>query len=220
MNLERVDALIFDLDGTIIDSEPFTVPAVNAALAARSLAPYDGPDEALRGVTWSSILDRLCHQHPQLNRDALARELEGRFQEQVDRAAAPIPGVVEFITRLSGRLPMAIATSSPRSSAVTALERLGLIGAFSVVIGAEDYSYSKPEPDCFLLAAQRLSVSTSTCLVFEDSQAGVQAANAAAMTVAVITNGRDRHLFAEHRVDFFLENYKGGVCQRLIADVG
>jgi beta-phosphoglucomutase-like phosphatase (HAD superfamily) len=92
-----------------------------------------------------------------------------------------IPEVVEHIDAQYGHIPFAVVSGGRRNSVVRSLTATHLIDKFATIVGAEDYKNSKPAPDCFLLAAQRLGVEPAACLVFEDTDLGIQAATAAGM---------------------------------------
>jgi len=158
-------------------------------------------------VRWSVIADRLRAERPDLGEAKLVPVLHRHFQRLVDQHAEPIPGVVDFIRRMSGRLPLAIGTSSPHESADHAVERLDLGEHFRVIVAAEDYGPSKPAPDCFLLAARNLGVSPGGCLVFEDSAAGLEAARSAGMHVVAIAHGRTPEEAQTLRGDVTLDDF-------------
>lgn len=202
-----IDAIIFDLDGTIIDSEVFNLPAINATLADLGEPPIDLPESAYRGIRWSVIADHLRDLRPSLQGVELEETLHRHFQRLVDAEAEPVPGVINFMRSAVQRVPLAIGTSSPRESARNAMERLGLDSLIQVVVAAEDYGPSKPAPDCFLLAAERLGVKPQRCLVFEDSVAGLAAARAAAMRMVAIAHGRTALEAAELKSELTLEHF-------------
>lgn len=114
--------------------------------------------------------------HPQ----ETAKRKEDLYLDVVAQVHA-VPAVLKHIEAAHGRIPFAIVSGSPRASILATLERLGLSGHFQLVVGAEDYTRGKPDPEPFLVAAQRLGVRPESCLVFEDADAGIAAAEAAGM---------------------------------------
>ena len=202
-----IEALIFDLDGTIIDSEVFNLPAINAALAELAEPPIHLPESVYRGVRWSVIADHVRAARPGLADIELETFFHRHFQGLVDTEALAIPGVVGFIHSVAERVPVAIGTSSPRASAESAMARLNLRGVIKTVVAAEDYGPSEPAPDCFLLASERLGVAPERCLVFEDSPAGISAARAAGMRVVAIAHGRNTEDVAAFGAHLVLENF-------------
>jgi HAD superfamily hydrolase (TIGR01509 family) len=105
---------------------------------------------------------------------------EGLYYDLLPQLKA-IPEVVEHIEAQYGRIPFAVVSGGRRSSVVRSLTTVNLLDKFQTIVGAEDYINSKPAPDCFLLAAERLGVAAEHCLVFEDTDLGIQAATAAGM---------------------------------------
>src|SRR5207248_3032980 len=93
----------------------------------------------------------------------------------------PMEPVVAIVNQIHGSLPLAVASGGHKAIVVKTLDALGLTQKFDVIIGAEDYLHGKPAPDPFLEAARRLGVLAKKCLVFEDTQIGVQSAKAAGM---------------------------------------
>jgi beta-phosphoglucomutase-like phosphatase (HAD superfamily) len=111
-----------------------------------------------------------------------------------------VPEVLEQIelnwNRDGGKVPMAVVSGSTRESVTKSLELLGLIDKFDTLVCAEDYTRSKPDPEPFLVAAKRLGVAPADCLVFEDTEMGVQAATAAGMASVKILQPWERQLAA------------------------
>jgi HAD superfamily hydrolase (TIGR01509 family) len=107
-----------------------------------------------------------------------------------------VPEVLEQIKLNHGTIPMAVVSGSTRESVTKSLELLGLLDKFPVLVCAEDYTKSKPDPEPFLVAADRLGVAPADCLVFEDTEMGVQAATAAGMASVKILQPWERRLAA------------------------
>jgi len=93
----------------------------------------------------------------------------------------PVPEVLEHIDAQYGHIPFAVVSGSTRESIVKSLTTVGLLDRFQILIGHEDYTRSKPAPDGFLIAAERLGIAPKDCLVFEDTDLGIEAATAAGM---------------------------------------
>jgi HAD superfamily hydrolase (TIGR01509 family) len=103
-----------------------------------------------------------------------------------------IPEVVEHIHAQHGRIPLAVVSGGRRTSVVRSLTTVQLLDRFETIVGADDYVNSKPAPDAFLLAAQRLGVTPKQCLVFEDTDLGIQAATAAGMASVRVPSPLER----------------------------
>jgi HAD superfamily hydrolase (TIGR01509 family) len=112
--------------------------------------------------------------------DELAARKEALYHSQLPELKA-IPPVLEQVLAQHGRIPLAVVSGSRTDSVIGSLTALGLLDKFDTLVCAEDYTHGKPAPDCFLLAAKQLNVEPSTCLVFEDTDLGIQAATAAGM---------------------------------------
>ena len=93
----------------------------------------------------------------------------------------PITSVAAHIAKQHGHLPMAIVSGSPRLTIMKTLETLKMVDCFQAIVGAEDYTHGKPDPEPFLTAAKLLNVPPQDCLVFEDADAGIKSAEAAGM---------------------------------------
>jgi beta-phosphoglucomutase-like phosphatase (HAD superfamily) len=123
--------------------------------------------------------------------DAVAKRKEGRYFDLLPQLKT-IPEVVEHIDLQCGRIPFAVVSGGRRNSVVQSLTVTRLIDRFETIVGAEDYENSKPAPDAFLLAAERLGVEPSACLVFEDTDLGIQAATAAGMASVRVPSPLER----------------------------
>lgn len=174
-------AYLFDCDGTVADSMPLHYKAWKRALADYS-CPY--PEELF--YSWGGkpvrkiIADLNEMNGLNMPAEELAARKEAYYHEQLPQLKA-IPAVLEHVLAQYGRIPMAVVSGSRRNSVVGSLTVLGLFDKFDTLVCAEDYVHGKPAPDCFLLAAERLGVAPSACLVFEDTALGIESATAAGM---------------------------------------
>lgn len=187
-DLTRYQGFIFDCDGTLIDSMPAHYLAWRKALAAAG-ASFD--------FTWEEYLSRAG-----MSLRRTAEELAVKFDCVLDvellahvkaeeysrreEAIQLIPEVVEFARSLHGRFPLAVATGSRKFDVERTLNRLHLASLFSVILTPADVVHGKPEPEMFLLAAQRLGVAPEHCLVLEDGESGFEAARRAHMDFSVV----------------------------------
>lgn len=174
-------AYLFDCDGTIADSMPLHYNAWKQALAEWNCTYEEALFYAWGGKPVRQIIADLNRMHGlEMPVDAVARRKEALYHEQLPQLQ-PIPAVVEHVHAQHGRIPLAVVSGSRRASVVGSLTALGLLDKFDTLVCAEDYTHGKPAPDCFLLAAERLAVPPSACLVFEDTDLGIEAATAAGM---------------------------------------
>ena len=185
-------ALLFDMDGTILNS----IAAAERAWTA--WAERHGLDVAaflptIHGVRGIETITRLAL--PGVDPEAEAHAILLAEIEDVDGVAA-IEGAAAFLASLPADR-WAIVTSSPRRLALRRLAAGGLPTP-AVLVTAEDVARGKPAPDCFLLAAERLGQRIEDCLVFEDAPAGIEAAEAAGAAVAVVTVTHKHALDTSH----------------------
>jgi beta-phosphoglucomutase family hydrolase len=174
-------AYLFDCDGTIVDSMPLHYEAWKAALAEHGATYEEELFYAWGGRPIREII-RLLNEMQGLDMpvEELAARKEALYHQLVPTVQA-IPEVVEHIDAKHGHIPMAVVSGSRRSSVTASLGAVNLLDKFDTLVCAEDYKHGKPAPDAFLLAAQRLGVTPEECLVFEDTDLGIEAATAAGM---------------------------------------
>lgn len=179
------DALLFDLDGTLIDTESV---ALASGLAAFERAGFPvEPDflHGLIGVDQPTAGRIIRARHPALDLDHLNRLWHTGFRDEVDRNLTLKSGAAEILG-LAPHLPRALVTSSGRDEAHRKLAIAKLSSFFTAVIALEDVTRPKPAADPYLLAAARLGVTTDRCLVFEDSETGAEAAHRAGCVVVQV----------------------------------
>lgn len=174
---------IFDLDGTLIDTMPLHYRAWDAAMREAGLDRQLDEElfYSLGGVPTRRVAE-LIGQHYGLPVDVelVFHRKEALFLELQDEAR-PILPVVEFARRVAPTHPVSVASGGPRDVVRHMLRVTGLAPLFPVVITPEDVVHGKPSPDMFLLAATRMGVPPAECLVFEDAEPGMRAAEAAGM---------------------------------------
>lgn len=194
-------AVIFDLDGTLLDTEPFLDEA-NAAVLGRYGRALT-PTLRLRVMGRSrGDADRILAEAAGVDANALGAERAAILDRGWARAEL-MPGAARLVARVAERgLPMAIATSSSAAVLAEKLRRHEAIRAAMKVIVCADHPgvrRSKPAPDIFTVAAQKLGVEPGACLVFEDAPAGVHAAVAAGMRVVALPSplAKDDPAFAD-----------------------
>ncbi len=187
-------AVIFDMDGVIVDSEPRHERAFRDVLEAIGYAKNHGihfPDYYGKSdrLVWTDFIDR--HDPPHTHAELMERR-ELRFIEIVEEEEPIFEGIPELALALKERFQLAVASGSRHSIISTVLGMQGLREHFPTVVSAEDVKHGKPRPDVFLRAAELMGVEPARCVVIEDSVAGVEAGLAAGMDVIAITNSFPR----------------------------
>lgn len=184
-------AYLFDCDGTIADSMPLHYKAWQKALAEYGATYDEDLFYAWGGKPVRKIIADLNEmQGLNMPVDTLAALKESYYHAQLPELKA-IPEVLEHIEAMHGRIPFAVVSGSRRASVVGSLTTLGLLDKFDVLVCAEDYKHGKPAPDCFLMAAEKLGIAPEHCLVFEDTELGIEAATAAGMKSVLVAQKRE-----------------------------
>lgn len=191
-------AIIFDMDGVLVDSEPLFHDAINRLLTQEGAEAVSAAEnqETLLGTTIEETWRRLkLSRALPLPVETYMRRYDRMVREMMMQELAPQPGVRELIGVCRERgLPLAVASSSRHSWVDLKLAAIGLTGAFDLVVGGDDVTEGKPAPDIYLKAAAGLGLSPGECIAIEDSPVGIAAAVAAgAYTIAVRTD-YTRHL--------------------------
>jgi HAD superfamily hydrolase (TIGR01509 family) len=183
--------LIFDCDGTLVDSMPVHFVAWRTALSAAG-AHFDFSwDEFLSraGMSLERTTEELETTYGCTLDRALLTSVKAQTYEALEHLITPIDEVIAFAHAWRGKVPMAVATGSRRSVVERILQRMELLHLFETVVTPADVTHGKPDPDMFLLAAARLGVAPEQCLVLEDGASGFEAARRAGMRIAVVQPG-------------------------------
>jgi beta-phosphoglucomutase family hydrolase len=174
-------AYLFDCDGTIADSMPLHYVAWKQALGKWNCEFDERTFYAWGGMPTAEIIATLNKRHGlAMVVETVCIEKENLYYEMLPQLKA-IAEVVEHIEAQHKRIPFAVVSGGTRESVVASLTAVNLLDKFNVFVCAGDYKKGKPDPEPFLLAAEKLGVNPKDCLVFEDTEMGIQAATAAGM---------------------------------------
>jgi beta-phosphoglucomutase len=193
-------AVIFDIDGTIVDNMHLHAEAFALFAERHGLPPLTPDDRArLDGRRNSEIFPILFRREvPREEWQAYEFEKESLYRELSRGRLLPMKGLHDLIDRLrESGIAMALATSAPEPNVIHTLRELGLADAFPVIVRGDQVPRGKPAPDVFLEAARRLNVAPADCLVFEDAPMGIAAAHAAGMPVVGLTTSFQSSHFEE-----------------------
>lgn len=182
-----IEAIVFDLDGVIVDSEPVWEEVRRRLVAERGGRWLPDTQHRLMGMStaeWSAYL--AGELGVGMTPEQVAAEVITRMADGYGRSIPLLAGAVEAVPRLAERWPLAVASSSPRRLIDVVLDGAGLSRYFAVRVSTEEVAHGKPSPEVFLEAAARLRAVPADCLAVEDSSNGLRAAGAAGMRVVVI----------------------------------
>ncbi len=184
-------AYLFDCDGTVADSMPLHYKAWKQALGEWRCRFDEDLFYAWGGKPVAEIISTLNEmQGLAMPVVTVGKRKESLYFAQLDELK-PVPEVLEHIEAMYGRIPLAVVSGGRRSSVEQTLRAIHLLDRFGTIVGAEDYEKSKPAPDSFLVAAGRLAVAPRDCLVFEDTDLGIEAATAAGMASVKVPQPRE-----------------------------
>src|SRR5215467_4928800 len=197
MSISR--AVLWDMDGTLIDSEEFHWISWRNALAKEGIALTHEQFLSTFGTRNDSILRRLLGSAATPERmERIADSKEELYRDLIRRnGILPLPGVEHWVRRLhqEGWL-QAVASAAPRANIIAVLEALSATNIFQGIVSAEDVRQGKPDPEVYLTAAARVGASAQRCIVVEDAIPGVEGAHRAGMkSIGVSRNGK--HLPAD-----------------------
>jgi len=186
-----LQAVIFDLDGTLVDSERDNIESVVRAMRRLGHEITKAERDFIVGHAWNEIYARL--------RDAYALSvsmpalIESAVEEKdaivAQNGVRELPGAVGLVRRLAARVPLAIASGSSVQEIHDMVAALGLTDCFQIIVGAEDYERGKPDPQPYALAMERLGVTGQGSVVFEDAPPGIESARSAGAAVIGVMAG-------------------------------
>jgi mannitol-1-/sugar-/sorbitol-6-/2-deoxyglucose-6-phosphatase len=215
------DAVIFDMDGLLVDSEPWWRVAETNVFGRLSVVPSEADFERMMGNRIQEVIRQWHDIHPWADADfdATQNEIVDEVARLVIANAGLLPGVEQTIAFFKNKkVPVALASSSPLRLIEKLMSHYGLLGQFDLVRSAEFEPYGKPHPAVFLTTASLLQVNPLRCLVFEDSFNGLLAAKAARMKCVAVPEMRvynqPRFAIADLKLHSLLE-FDAGCWEKL-----
>lgn len=206
--MKEQKAVIFDMDGVIVDSEKFWKIAEERVFTSLGVKVSDEHTEITKSMTTSEVTAYWFSLYPWQDKDL--KEVEQMVVlmviELIETEECEILGVKEFIEWLKAKgYKIGLATNSPSKIIPAVLNKFKILHLFDAVVSAEFESKGKPDPAIYLTAAAKLNVIANTCIAIEDSYSGILAAKNAGMRVVAFTNGRkDLDLgIVDHKLDYF-----------------
>jgi len=184
-----IEAVVFDLDGVLLQSEEVW-DAVREDYVRERGGRYDA--EVQRAMMGMSAPEWSAYLHAEAgvpdDADTINRDVVERMLEAYRRELPLLPGAAEAVRRTAAAFPLGLASSSNREIFEAVLELAGLSGCFRATVSSEEVARGKPAPDVYLEAARRLGIEPEACAAVEDSHAGIASAKAAGMRVIAIPN--------------------------------
>lgn len=182
-----IEAVVFDMDGVLVDSEPVWERVRRRFVAAHHGHWAADAQDAMMGMStaeWSAYVsaDLRTGVAPPDVAEAVIADMAAAYREHLPL----LPGAVDAVRALGARWPLAVASSSPRSLIETVLTTAGLRPAFAAIVSSEEVAAGKPAPDVYLEAAARVGFPAAACVAIEDSSNGLRAAAAAGCTVIAV----------------------------------
>jgi beta-phosphoglucomutase family hydrolase len=195
--MNKPQAVIFDMDGVLVDSEPFHVQNEKLMFSRLGLDISDEEHARYMGIATDVMWEQIIRER-KLTLDVAETTLQTIQQEipyfQSLEKIDPMHGLVNLLEKLQkSGIPMAVASSSDKAIIDIILEKSGLRKYFEHAVSSSEVGKSKPEPDVFLHAAKLLGVAPENCLVFEDSKNGIKAAKTAGMVCIAYSGGNSGH---------------------------
>ncbi|MFD7653577.1 HAD family hydrolase [Actinosynnema sp. NPDC059797] len=184
-----MDAVVFDLDGVLVDSETVWDEVRQAFAAAHGGSWTAGATRAMQGMStpeWAAYLVEAVG--VRLTPEEVAAGVIARMERRYEAGPPVLPGAVDVVRQVADRWPVAIASSSPPALIRSFLEATDLVDVVPVALSSEEAGAGKPAPDVYLLAAARLGVAPGRCAAVEDSTNGLRSALAAGMAVYAVPN--------------------------------
>ena len=202
-------AVIFDMDGVLIDSEPAHKLAKERAFARFGITLPEAVYEQYKGRPDETMMSEVVPSISGLTVDVTEMlRLKPQEFEAVEHLALPIEGAKEFVNWAKRKFRIALATSATPRNRWAALRLLGLTDAFDFVVDASGFSRPKPDPEIFQTALRGLRIHPAECIVIEDSVHGVTAGKAAGCRVAAITTSFPEDLLRSTGADDIVHDFR------------
>lgn len=207
--VQRFSAILFDLDGVVIDSEPVHEEAKRIVFARHGIEVPDSLFDQYKGKTDWDIVAHVVHEYAngKITVDELLAQKQQAFRELASKVPL-VPGALDFIRAAKQVYRLALTTSStPRNQGI-AFDQFDLWQYFETIVTAVDITRPKPDPEPYLITCKKLNVSPDACLVIEDSVNGVLSGRTAGCTVAGLTTSFSAEALERAGAHFVVDGYE------------
>jgi HAD superfamily hydrolase (TIGR01509 family) len=202
------EALIFDMDGVLIDSEPLHERAKREALLEAGIIVPESLFANYTGRSDKAMIYEMAAAHGESEeRCAEILSRKHRIYESLEHTLRPVPGAIEFVLWAKPRYRLALATSATSRNRETTLKSLQIESMFEVAVDSASFSQPKPSPEVFQIALERLGLAPAACLVIEDAVNGIVAARAAGCFSAGLTTSFSKASLREAGADIVVGSY-------------
>ena len=200
-------ALIFDMDGVLVDSEPLHQRAKEEAFRQFGIVLPESVYDSYKGRPDETMLPAILGEHSGSERLAELSKLKREIFESLEHELRALPGAVDFVLWAKSRYRIALATSATPRNRKVALKRLGIGDAFEVIVDHGRAPRPKPDPEIFLMAIRDLGVQAGECWIIEDSLNGIAAAKSAGCMTVGITTTFDAGKLSAAGADVVVESF-------------
>ena len=186
----KYQAILFDMDGVIVNSEPIHQQAFKQTFKdyGIDLSDADFKSYIVGKTDERGLKDYFAHNNSPIDIPEFISKKAGAYRALSSNKIVPYAGLVELIRELSNQAPLALVTGSLRVEAELVIDSLAIDDCFDIIVTADDVDEGKPDPEGYLRAVDLLTKEPKTCVVIEDSPAGVTAANEAGIYCIAVTN--------------------------------
>ncbi|MEK6705507.1 MAG: HAD family phosphatase [Bdellovibrionota bacterium] len=192
--------LLFDMDGTLVDTETMAAQSVVKILGSWNIRLDPSDAGSVMGKTWQNAFDFLFSKYKiPVTKERAADLILADYRKKLEHELVTIPGSVDAVRELACHFPLGLVSGSYKKDIVLVLDKLGITRCFNLILGAEDYERSKPEPDGYLKAIKIMGSPADLTLVFEDSTAGVSSALAAGLWVVMVNREHSAQSKSAHK---------------------
>ena len=205
--LPSPSALIFDMDGVLVDSEPLHKRAKEEAFLQFGIVLPESVYDSYKGRPDETMLPEILARNGGMERLAELSRLKRAAYESIEHEQQEVPGAVDFVIWAKSRYRVALATSATTRNRTVTLERLGIGDHFEVIVDHGQRPRPKPDPEVFQMAMQGLGVNPGDCWIIEDSLNGIAAAKAAGCVAVGITTTFDASKLSAAGADVIVDSF-------------